>query len=129
MSDLAKEVFDFACTLNRLQAYSITGDPKYLEKPMPINEGVPCRVSADLRIHQSEQEQRERKPFDIEDDELMYDVCGSKKWAEVIVPLLKSLESIEAAQMFSVNEPRAMERLIPQLKALRAVCIEAYQAL
>lgn len=40
MSDLAKEVFDFACTLNRVQAYSLTGDPKYLEKPMQADADV-----------------------------------------------------------------------------------------
>lgn len=93
---------------------------------MAINEGVPCRVSADLRRYEQEQRDREPKPFDIEDDDLMHDVCGSRKWANAIVPLLRSLEYIEAAQG---NESRALESLIPELKALRAVCIEAYRDL
>jgi hypothetical protein len=100
-----------------------------LEKPMSRNEGVPCRVTADLRRYEREQERAERKPFDIEDDDLMHDVCGSDRWKNVIVPLLKSLESIEAAQMFKVNDARALERLIPELKALRGVCIDAYNDL
>jgi hypothetical protein len=93
-----------------------------------VTDRIPCRVSADLRKHLREQEEREQfheKPeFDPFDRNLMHDIGGT--YWEQITPLLQTLHAIRIAErgfgQDVVNKARGFDMLKPQLQALEDAC-------
>lgn len=94
------------------------------------NEGAPCRVSGDLRRHQAEQNRAEpSEHFDECDIEHVEAVVG-KRFAPSVQSLLLTLRDVLAADgSFGADPNRCVEVLRPQLKALRAACVDEWRDL
>jgi hypothetical protein len=59
-------------------------------------------------------------PFDIHDDGLMHDLLGNDNLAKPVQALLLTLHEIECtAASFGVDHYKALQALLPHLKALR----------
>lgn len=95
----------------------------------PYPTSVPCRVSADLRRHQSEQNQLHDEPpgFDEWDNDLFHDLCG-KRQGPVVQDLLILLSQVDATKdSFGVNGDRFMKMAIPMLQKLREACLDDFK--
>lgn len=103
---------------------------KLLNEMVPAVDDFPCRVSADLRRHQSEQSQHSEPVFDHEDDALMHDVMGNDRLAKPVQSLLEALQQHEtASKSFGADDKRTVEILIPLIKALREAVIDEWRQL
>lgn len=93
-----------------------------------MSERVPCRVSADLRRHQYEQEQaaltrREPIEFDETDDGIMHDVMGNDRLGKPAQTLLCTWLEIErAANSFGVDHAKAYAALVEPMREFRKAC-------
>lgn len=68
--------------------------------------------------------------FDHEDDALMHDIMGNDNLAKPVQALLSSLDQYEHfLGSFGVDERRVIEKILPELKALREACVREFEKL
>lgn len=115
----------FAAALSRLQAYEMTGNPKFLEAKV---EQTPCRVSADLRIEQHKEDQYIAPDFNPWEDGHVEAVVSSPELRKPLQDLLLALEQIEMAERsFGVDKAKALDSLIGPLKDMRDAFIVLFR--
>lgn len=95
-------------------------------------DDVPCRVTADLRRYEREQD-RLASQFDEHDDAVMHDVLGNDRLAKPVQALLISLREIETVHgsfgADCLNKAKLLDALLPELRALRQACIDEFRDL
>lgn len=125
------DIFKLACNLTRVHAFNLTGDERHLKaiEPMAAHNEVPCRVSADLRAKQREEDQYVPTEFDETRSECVEAVVPYElaKPSQDILELLRQIEAVDG--IGALNKERALEMLIEPLKAFRAGCISRWRDL
>jgi hypothetical protein len=96
---------------------------------MSANEGIPCRVSADLRQYQAKLDKQDERRFDPWDDALMDELFGRPSRRPAIRPLI-ALEQIEKTeQSFGPDKAKAFDFIRPHLTALKDACLAEFAQL
>jgi hypothetical protein len=96
---------------------------------MGIYDDVPCRVSADLRLYQSEQNKLGEQPeFDEHDEDMLHDIVGNARLAKPVQALLLLLAQFKAyKRTFGVDNDRFAQMVLPELELLRKACEEEWR--
>jgi hypothetical protein len=96
---------------------------------MSANEGIPCRVSADLRQYQAKLDKQDERRFDPWDDALMDELFGARL-AGPLSALLIALEQIEKTeQSFGPDKAKAFDFIRPYIAALKDGCQKEFEQL
>jgi hypothetical protein len=100
-----------------------------------FNEGMPCRVTADLARHEAEQREAamEAPEFDEYDETHIQQILGNDRLAKPIQNLLLTLRDMQAiSRSFgdsSIDRERMYSVLVPRLQALQEACVDAWKDL
>jgi hypothetical protein len=93
------------------------------------NEGIPCRVSADLRQYQAKLDKQDEKRFDPWDESLMNEMFGPRL-AVPLASLLIAVEQIENTERsFGSDHDKVFDFLRPHLAALKDACLAEFAQL